>query len=278
MTKPPTIDEIRQAAAQTSGGQAPTIQPPPGGIVTPDGTPVQPQPPSGVGAGLAHNREVSGLRPETVEGIAGIHEQQKMAARAAAEKQAAEERMQRELEEAKAAEDAARQAQIGGEFQWDALKSALEDNPLLRPGVREHIESQVSSIPNNEVKIADILLGRARQIVPVTDDLNVVYQTIKGHEDLLIKRMLREDYDQLDMYFNTKRDLLSLAISLSSINGREMPGLEGPDGRATEETLKQRMDAVLDLPLPLLASLAVNYTWFDLRVKRKMAPSVLKNG
>ncbi|MCA8938753.1 MAG: hypothetical protein KDB07_03010 [Planctomycetes bacterium] len=232
-----------------------------------------------MGSAYARNHEVSGtgkLRPETLEGLQSLHEQQAQAKQLAEEKALAEEAAQMRRAEDTASDEIDRQARIGA---MEAIQAALSDNPWLAAGVRDKQEAAILAIPGNALSISRILMDRAQQLIPIADDLHATMQTIKASEDLLIKRMLRDYVDQLEIYFDTMSDMLRLAVGVDAIGEVPFPPLEDPaTNRATVETIKKRLEAVLDLPTPLLAALAINYTWFDLRVKRLLVPSGLKNG
>ena len=280
----PTLEDLRRRAAESGGGparppRAPQV-PDPQGLFDPTrGN--QPIPPSmgGVGSAYARNHEVSGtgkLRPETLEGLQSLHEQQAQAKQLAEEKALAEEAAQMRRAEDTASDEIDRQARIGA---MEAIQAALSDNPWLAAGVRDKQEAAILAIPGNALSISRILMDRAQQLIPIADDLHATMQTIKASEDLLIKRMLRDYVDQLEIYFDTMSDMLRLAVGVDAIGEVPFPPLEDPaTNRATVETIKKRLEAVLDLPTPLLAALAINYTWFDLRVKRLLVPSSLKNG
>lgn len=278
---PPSVDELRAAAAMQGG--APRVQPPkqeqPDGLFDPTrGN--QPIPGvGGVGAAYASNHNVSGtkgLKPDTVEGLEALQREQKRVAEEAQERALAEEQASIDAQRQIADREAERQSQMGA---MEAIQAALSDNPWMSPGVRQKQEETIDQMPNNNLSITRILMDRGKQMVPIADGLVATMQTLKASEDLLVKRMLREYVDQLEVYFDTMSDMLRLAIGVDAIGEIHFSPLVDPEtNKASAKTIGQRLEQLLDLPTPVIAALAINYTWFDMRVKQLLVPSSLKNG
>lgn len=144
--------------------------------------------------------------------------------------------------------------------------------------MRSQIEEAVRALPNNQIRLEDLLLGRARQIVPIVPGLRITFQSMKSREDLLIRELMQQSASSLEMYFDLRFDLLGLAVAVHAINDVVLePPLE-ENGRTTKEALLKRFEHLSDLPATLIRSIAVNKLWFDLRVQAASAPSRLKNG
>lgn len=261
----PTLDEIRQMAAQSNGTTQPTSKPV--GIIDPAK--------NLTGVGSAYQQQTppespKRLSPATEEGLAALQREREYE-----RKKKEDEEAKRKAEADKAEAEARVLANLGG-FDYDTFRSLVVDNPFLSKDLKESIESSLEPIA-----LKDLILGRGQQIVEIVrGELAVIFQTLKGREDLLIKRIMRSDADQLGVYFEDKKAILTLCIGLEAINGQLMPALEDPaeSGATSEATLLRRFNALLELPIQLIAFLAVNYNWFDLRVKRTLTPQNLKNG
>lgn len=266
----PTMAEVRNAASSRNTGRAIT---PPQQTNFVDPTLAPGAPPPGVGSAYAVNQPAGGakLSEETVK---GIEAQRKAQAEAEAKEKAEQEKRQAEQEAAAVAEQTKTFAEWGSP-EDSALRALIENNPFLEPGIKEAIEANLAPI-----KLSDLMMGRGRQVVPILPDLEVEFQTMKGSEDLLCKQLLREDFDTLQSFFNNKTTALNLAVSLVRVNEVYLPALEdvAAGNRATEKTILARYEKVTDLPLQLMALLAIHLTWFDVRVKRTLTPSKLKNG
>lgn len=272
----PTLDQIRDLAAQSAGSP-----PRPPGIVDPtlaagqEGVLAPSAAPGGVpGVGSAYkaNQEISGgkISPATEEGLAALQRERDLEKA----RKEAEDTKQKD-EEARANAETRMLAELGG-FDFDTFRSLVADNPFLNKELKEHIEANLAPI-----SIKDLILGRGRQLVIIIPGkLEVLFQTPKGKEDLLVKLLMRKDADQLSSYFEDKKAMLNLAIGLEEINGQPMPVLEDPEanGLTTEKTLLARFNALLEMSIQMIAFMAVNYGWFDSRVKKTLTPQNLKNG
>ena len=103
----------------------------------------------------------------------------------------------------------------------------FSDNPWVNPEVRKRVLEEMEKLEENEVSVEVFLLNRrVKQKVLLQGPLklDVEYQTLKAGEDLLVKELMRDAVDQLDMYFGTLQSLYMLAVSLVSINGVEVFG------------------------------------------------------
>lgn len=235
-----------------------------------------------VGSGFRENREVSGvpepvLRPETQAGLDALAKQQKADVEAAKQKALEDERREMDAREKYSDEDRERAAELGA---LQAIQAVLQDNPWLAPGVREAQEKSIEEMgASNRLTVSRILFERGRQRVPIAQDFYVTFQTVSAADDLVCKQVLRDSMNELELYFSTMRDLLTLAVSVDAIGDEPSPALLDPKtNKATKETVQARLDALLEYPVQVTAALAVSYSWYDLRVKRLLLPSSLKNG
>lgn len=264
--------------AGTDGNQKPSVPPAPRPHKSPFGQ---------IGSAYAANRAISGveeektpstLSPQSVEGLMALQKKQKEdKERVEEEAKQREEAVLRQQEDF-AEQERQRMLELGV---LNAVQAALLDNPWLGEGVRERQEAAIDALMNgdNRLTLTGILRDRGKQLVPIADDYFVSFQVIATGEEMLIKHILREAREQLEDYFRLYQDLLRLAVSVEEYGGVVAPPLlDEKTNRATEATLKARLNALLMLPLPLVSAIAVNYSWYDLRVKRLMMPSSLKNG
>ena len=100
-------------------------------------------------------------------------------------------------------------------------------------------------------------------------------------ESLFIKQYLAKDQlgqQNNDNYMLEKFSLCQLACSLVSINGKPLPDHRGKDGSPDESAFKTKLTMLMKKSGYLVADLAVNYMWFDLRVRRLLNPEKLGNG
>lgn len=264
-----SVDELRKAASQHSSA---------------GGTEIPAAVRGNIGAGFAENRSVSGvqepqkdkLRQETVDGLNALTQTQRE------ERKRAEQEALRKEEQEMAAREAEAQEENAAVAQRDtllALRSAMADNPWLDPRVREAQERMIAEIPNNQITPDKVFFHRGRQIVPITEDYHVVYQQILVSDDLICKQILKDYLGELNDLFELVSDMLKLAVSVDSLGGTPMPPLLDPaTNKATRQTIWARLEQILELPTQLIGILSISYNWYDIRVRRQMLPSSLKNG
>ena len=122
--------------------------------------------------------------------------------------------------------------------------------------------------------------GELRQMVPIVrGKFEVVFRTISGEEDLAIKRLLYVERNAPDVYLFDKLNMMQLAAGLYIINERPLPDHLNDRRRFDKDLFKAKFRKVNAMPLPMLASLSINYTWFDRRSRKLFIDlDELKNG
>jgi hypothetical protein len=134
-----------------------------------------------------------------------------------------------------------------------------------------------------EMNIEDLLLNdEVQQLVPIIPDkYSVRFRSMTPEESLFIKQYLAKDQSgqqNNDNYMLEKFSLCQLACSLVSINGKPLPDHRGKDGSPDDDAFKIKLTMLMKKSGYLVADLAVNYMWFDLRVRRLLNPEKLGNG
>lgn len=122
--------------------------------------------------------------------------------------------------------------------------------------------------------------GELRQRVPIVRDKFIIeFRTISGEEDLAIKRELYVERNAPDIYLFDKLNMMQLAAGVYSINGRPLTDHLNDKRRFDKEMFLLKFKQVNAMPLPMLASLSINYTWFDRRARKLFVDlDELKNG
>jgi hypothetical protein len=122
--------------------------------------------------------------------------------------------------------------------------------------------------------------GELRQAVPIVrEKFVVVFRTISGEEDLALKRELYIERNAPDIYLFDKLNMMQLAAGVYSINDRPLPDHLNDKRRFDKELFLLKFRKVNAMPLPMLASLSINYTWFDRRARKLFIDlDELKNG
>jgi hypothetical protein len=276
---PRTLRAAREAG-QEAGKAVPAPKGPFGGVLPPEAQ-KDPRFVQGVGSMYADNQPgikaqrgpgVPGerkLSDETIEGLDAL----KRFNEQAAENQ---EKATKETEEKALIKDTA--GDLADELGLD--KSLLEDlraakQDLDTDELREAIEGRCK--PLDLVQLIEE--GEARQDVPIVKGQFIVtFRTVSGEEDLAVKKEMGGDRGP-DLYVFDKLSMMQLTMGVYAINGRVLPDHLNDSKRFDRDKFKRKFKAVSSYPLPMLASLGVNFTWFDQRCRKLFIDlEPLKNG
>lgn len=142
--------------------------------------------------------------------------------------------------------------------------------------LRDTIEARCAEMTIDQL----IEEGELRQTVPIVrEKFIVVFRTISGEEDLAIKRELYVERNAPDIYLFDKLNMMQLCAGIFSINGKPLTDHLNDKRRFSKEQFLLKFNQVNAMPLPMLASLSINYTWFDRRSRKLFVDlDELKNG
>lgn len=151
-----------------------------------------------------------------------------------------------------------------------------EVNELNTEELRRAIEARCAPL-NIEQLIMD---GELRQDVPIIREKFIAtFRTVTGEENLAIEREIFSDRNVSDIYVLDKMSLMQLTCGLYAVNGRMLPSHLDDSRRFNGESFKKKFRMVTAFPLCQLASLGINFTWFDQRTRRLFIDvDQLKNG
>src|SRR5258708_4851251 len=204
------------------------------------------------------------IRPETIEEIQGF-------AKASA-KEAEEER--KKAEEKKSEE----KAQELKDDLFDALDfdGRSEAEKILNNKKRRlAIESRCEPMNFEDL----IWKNEVQQKVPIKPgEFEPVFRSLTPSENLFIKAFISKESITTDMYIMEKMGLCQLTCSLVSVNGRDLPPHRDQNGEIKDDLFKAKLAKVMAMSGYIIADLGLNYTWFDLRVRRLINPDALGNG
>lgn len=164
---------------------------------------------------------------------------------------------------------------------YDILDDAFKDmmaKPNLRigsVGKRKEIESRCGDVKIDELFVS----GELRQVVHIRPErLVVTYRTLKGKEDLYIKRRLNEVRDENIRYAEDRFLYMLLCAHVQSYNGKKLPSIFDEAGNISDEAFNERFNAICEIPQVLIEEVWVNYVWFEQRVRRALEGDSLKGG
>lgn len=209
------------------------------------------------------------LSEQTVEGLDAITKFQGEAEEA--QKQVAEEDIEKvtEVTHRKQVTD-----DLGlDESFFDNIKA--QQNELDTTELREATEERCE--PLNVVQLIED--GEIRQDVPIiTDKFVVTYRTISGEEDLALKRELFSEKGP-DVYVYDRLNMMLLAAGLYAVNAAPLPSHLNARGRFDKDLFLHKFKSVIAYPIQMLASMGINYNWFDARTRKLFVDlGPLKNG
>lgn len=140
---------------------------------------------------------------------------------------------------------------------------------------RKEIESRCEPMNFEDL----ILKDEVRQTVPIIPGkFEPQFRTLSPEESLFIKQYLAKDTNQSDAYSAEKFSLCQITCSLVALNGTLLPDHRKTDGSPDEELFKIKLKRMMKKSGYIIADLSINYYWFDIRVRRLIAPDALGNG
>jgi hypothetical protein len=231
-----------------------------------------------------------GLKPQTVEGLKALqsfNEQRKAAesGEAAAERAAAEGPAGAAAglaggtdpvtdEQRSAAEEALKNMD---DFDFNSFRELMMKDLLNNDEQRQIIEERLKPLDLGEL----IMNSRVTQRIPVRPgQYEPELQSMTGEEELALKRLLMEERGKIaapDRYLLDKYQLMTIACGLYAINNKILPSHLDEKGNFNDEKFWTKFNMVLKLPFHMLASLGLQYYWFDIRVRKLFVAERLKN-
>jgi len=165
------------------------------------------------------------------------------------------------------AEEAERQISSVGSDLEKEIKSLLGEDEtfdhLNNPIRRKEIEARLEPLDLTDL----IIQGELRQTVNIVPGkLEVEFRSPSSEEDLAVKRMIYEEKGS-DRYVMDKYLILNLALAVVSLNGQEFPTHLDSSGSFDDKLFAKKFQRVKKLPIQLVADLALQYSWFDRRVR-----------
>jgi hypothetical protein len=206
------------------------------------------------------------LRQETVSDLQKLAEFQKTA----------ESIQEQELKAAEAA--AAKQAEediLKGPAPYQGDLDQEDWNILNNPARRKDIESRLAPLGIEDI----IIYGEIQQEVEVVPGkTRYKFRSTTGEEDLAVKRMMFGESGG-DRYMLDKFSLYNLTLGVVSINNMALPTHLNDKKRFDESLFLKKYETLMRFPVQLLGDMAVQYMWFDQRVRRLFVKSAeeLKN-
>jgi len=169
------------------------------------------------------------------------------------------------------------------DFDLDSLHSMMVRDLFNNEEQRKIIESRCDPMDLADLIMTGIVKQKVPIVLPTETSKGFVptFQSLGGDDDLACKRLIVAEATALkvdDRYLLDKYAFMGLTCALESINGTPLPTHRDQNGTFNDELFWAKFNKVIRFPLPMLASLGVNYFWFDVRVRRLFVAEKVKNG
>ena len=127
-----------------------------------------------------------------------------------------------------------------------------------------------------------IVNGYVRQRIPIViGKFEPTFQSLGGDEELACKRLIVSDAKSLDVseqYLLDKHAFMVLCCGLHAINKTVLPSHRNQNGQFDDALFWAKFNQVIRFPLHMLASLSINFFWFDVSVRKLFVAESLGNG
>lgn len=228
-----------------------------------------------------------GLKPETVEGLKALGDfnratDARVEAEAAAGSAGAAARLSSpsgdpdpKPAEREEVEKALKQLD---DFDFNKFREAMMKDIINNEDQRKIIEERLTPL-----QLDDLLVNNfVTQVVPIVPEkFEPEFQDMSGETDLALKRLIMEESKSLEInsrYFLDKFSLMSVVAGVRSINRNPLPDFRDREGNFDDKLFWAKFNRVMKFNFHMLASLGVNFFWFDIRVRKLFVADRLKNG
>lgn len=164
------------------------------------------------------------------------------------------------------------------DFDFAAFRQAMMKDLLNNDDQRKLIEDRLDSLDIGDL----IMKGYVTQTVPIIPGkFEPEFQSMTGEEDLALKRLVMEETRSLgatEQYMLDKFSIMSVAVGIRAINKKLLPDHRDNNGDFNEDLFRKKFSLVVKYPFHMIASLGVNFFWFDIRVRKLFVAEKVKNG
>ena len=164
------------------------------------------------------------------------------------------------------------------DFDFNTFREMMMKDLLNNDDQRVIIEKRCKPLDITDL----IMKGYVMQKVPIIPDkFEPEFRSMSGGEDLAIKRLIMKEskgVEVSDRYLLDKFSLMAVCIGLHAINNNPVPSHQDQQGNFDEDAFWVKFNVVTKYPFHMLASLGVNYFWFDIRVRKLFVAEKMGNG
>lgn len=165
-------------------------------------------------------------------------------------------------------------------FDWNTFKQMTMKDILNNEDQKKIIDQRLEKTPLSLDAL--VMDGYVRQRIPIKPGkFEPTFQSIGGDEELACKRLIISDARTLNVdeqYLLDKHSFMVLCCGLHSINSQILPAHRNQAGEFDDAMFWAKFNLVIRYPLHMLASLLINFFWFDVRVRKLFVADALGNG
>jgi hypothetical protein len=81
-----------------------------------------------------------------------------------------------------------------------------------------------------------------------------------------------------EQYMIDKHSVMAITCGVKAINKKVLPDHRNKDGSFNDELFRSKFSLVVRYPFHMIASLGLNWFWFDIRVRKLFVAEKIKNG
>jgi hypothetical protein len=164
------------------------------------------------------------------------------------------------------------------DFDFDTFRQMMMKDLLNNEDQKAIIEERLKPMDLTDLIMAGSI---AQEVIIIPGKFWVTFRSVSGQDDLAVKRLLMQEAKAIqvdDRYYLDKFAFMTLTLGLESINSNPLPSYKGADGNFNEDAFWKKYEFVTKLNIHMIASLGVNYFWYDTRVRKLMVAEKVKNG
>jgi hypothetical protein len=143
---------------------------------------------------------------------------------------------------------------------------------------RKEIEARCAPMSFEDLLMKD----EVEQVVPVLPEgkFNVKFRSLRPSESLFIKQFMATSEQKSEQYYIERYSLCQLAMAVVEINGKPLgaPHLKDGGEEVDEKVFAAKLKMLTKKSGYIVADLGINYSWFDVRVRKLLNPDDLGNG
>jgi hypothetical protein len=164
------------------------------------------------------------------------------------------------------------------DFDLNTLREVMMKDIINNEDQRKLIESRCEKLTIDEL----ITKGFVTQKVPIIPGkFEPTFRSLTGEDDLALKRLIMKESQGLEVserYLLDKFSLMTLVAGVWEINKNPMPDFHDEEGHFDADKFWEKFKFITRYPFHMLASMGVNYFWFDIRVRKLFVADNLGNG